>query len=100
MNQNVRWSLGNGKRILFWKDSWLESYGPLINHVNLENHIDTLNYTVAEMVDNRGNWNWELFAHFLPIQVVMCIVSYIPPMQVWDQTLWFGSIHGWKIHYS
>ena len=93
VHQNVRWSLGNGRRILFWKDSWLESYGPLVNHVNSEDQIETLNYTMAKMVDNRGNWKWELFAQFLPIQVVMGIVSYIPPIQdvgpdsmVWDQS--------------
>lgn len=34
INQNVSWNLGNGRQVLFWKDSWLEGYGPLINHLN------------------------------------------------------------------
>ena len=55
MNPNISWNLGNDRKILFWKDSWLESYGPLANYLNSEAQIDTINHTVAEMVDDRGN---------------------------------------------
>jgi len=56
VNQNATWNVGNGKRILFWRDSWLESYGPIINHLEREVQVETLDYTVADMVDDRGNW--------------------------------------------
>ena len=93
MNQNVRWNLGDGKTVLFWKDSWLESNGPLINHINPGTQVDTINHTVANMVDSSGNWKWEEFAHLLPVQTLMGIVGYIPPRQdadadsmIWKQS--------------
>ena len=79
VHQNVSWNLGDDKKILFWKDRWMESFGPLMNHVHPRTQVETINYTVADMVDNRGNWKWDIFAHLLPVQVLMGIVGYIPP---------------------
>ena len=81
VNRNVSWNLGNGRRVLFWKDSWLEGFGPLINQLNSEDQVEFLNHTVAEMVDGGGNWKWEVFAHLLTVQAVMGIAGYIPPWQ-------------------
>uniref|UniRef100_A0A6N2N1I9 Reverse transcriptase zinc-binding domain-containing protein n=1 Tax=Salix viminalis TaxID=40686 RepID=A0A6N2N1I9_SALVM len=93
VNQNVSWNLGEGKTVLFWKDSWLENNGPLINLINPGLQVDTINHTVANMVDRSGNWKWEEFAHLLPMQTLMGIVGYIPPRQdadadsmIWKQT--------------
>ena len=93
VNQNVSWNLGNGRHILFWTDKWLENYGPLSTIVTPEARVDTLNYIVADMVDSRSNWKWELFAHLLPTNIVMSIAGHIPPMQnttedsvVWNHT--------------
>ena len=71
----------------------MENYGPLITLLNPEEQVDTLNYTVTDMVDSRRNWNWELFAHLIPMQAVMSIASHMPPEQdteidsvVWDKS--------------
>jgi hypothetical protein len=37
-----------------------------------------LNCSVADMVDDRGQWQWETFAHFLPIQVILILAGYNP----------------------
>jgi ribonuclease HI len=96
VNQNATWNVGNGKRILFWRDSWLESYGPIINHLEREVQVETLDYTVADMVDDRGNWKWDVFAHLIPMQIVMSIVGYTPPMQdgIDDMVGWDHSSNG------
>eukprot|EP00258_Populus_trichocarpa_P027694 XP_024443713.1 uncharacterized protein LOC112324533 [Populus trichocarpa] len=96
VNQNATWNVGNGKQILFWRDSWLESYGPIINHLEREVQVDTLDYTVADMVDDRGNWKWDVFAHLIPMQIVMSIVGYTPPMQdgIDDTVGWDHSSNG------
>ena len=52
VQQNTSWNLGNGKK----KDSWLASYGPLSRHIIGEIPVDKRNYTVADMVDDRGKW--------------------------------------------
>ena len=88
--------MGNGKNILFWKDKWLENYGPLITLLNPEEQVDTINYTVADMVDSRRNWNWELFAHIIPMQAVMSIAGHMPPVQdtIVDSLVWDNSADG------
>uniref|UniRef100_A0A6N2MZS1 RNase H type-1 domain-containing protein n=1 Tax=Salix viminalis TaxID=40686 RepID=A0A6N2MZS1_SALVM len=93
VSQNVSWNLGNGRHVLFWRDKWLGEYGPLNTLLNPEARVNTLHYTVADMVDSGGNWKWELFAHLLPIHTVMNIAGHIPPMQdtredsvVWDHS--------------
>ena len=96
VNRNVSLNLGNGRRVLFWKDSWLEGFGPLINQLNSEVQVESLNHTVAEMVDGGGNWKWEVFAHLLPMQAVMGIAGYIPPRQdaLEDTMIWEKSVNG------
>jgi len=79
VTQGVNWALGCGNKVLFWKDSWLEGYGPLNMHTNQIIPEDLINCTVADMVDNRGQWQWETFAHLLPIQVLMILAGYNPP---------------------
>uniref|UniRef100_A0A6N2KYB2 Reverse transcriptase zinc-binding domain-containing protein n=1 Tax=Salix viminalis TaxID=40686 RepID=A0A6N2KYB2_SALVM len=48
------------------------------------------------MVDGGGNWKWEVFAHLLPMQVVMGIAGYIPPRQdaLEDTMIWDKSVNG------
>jgi hypothetical protein len=36
---------------------------------------DLLNCSIADMVDDGGQWMWETFAHLLPFQVVMVLVG-------------------------
>lgn len=79
VQQNTSWNLGNGKQILFWKDSWLASYGPLYRHIIGEIPVDTINYTVADMVDERGKWKWGEFAHLIPMPIVIGVAGHIPP---------------------
>ena len=48
------------------------------------------------MVDGRGNWKWDVFAHLIPMQIVMSIVGYTPPMQdgIDDTVGWDHSSNG------
>uniref|UniRef100_A0A6N2NKD1 Reverse transcriptase zinc-binding domain-containing protein n=1 Tax=Salix viminalis TaxID=40686 RepID=A0A6N2NKD1_SALVM len=75
VHENISWNLGNGRQ---------------------ETQIESLNYTVAEMVDGRGNWKWEVFAHLLTVQTVMGIAGYIPPRQdaLEDSVVWDLSANG------
>jgi len=59
-------------------DSWLKGYGPLNMHTIQDIPEDLLNCSIADMVDDGGQWMWETFAHLLPFQVVMVLVGYNP----------------------
>ena len=90
VNQNVNWNVKNGRRILFQRENWLERYAPIIDHLEREVHVETLDYTVADMVDSRGNWKWEEFAHLIPVQLVMGLRVMFLLHRIWVQTKWYG----------
>uniref|UniRef100_A0A6N2KBG0 Reverse transcriptase zinc-binding domain-containing protein n=1 Tax=Salix viminalis TaxID=40686 RepID=A0A6N2KBG0_SALVM len=101
VHQNISWNLGNGKKILFWKDCWLANYGPLINYINGEIPEDKISCTVADMVNARGEWKWEEFAHLIPIQVMMGIAGNIPSGAGYEcRHSNMGAIQEWKLHYT
>jgi hypothetical protein len=52
---------------------------PLNLHIIQDIPEDLLNCSIADMVDDGGQWMWETFAHLLPFQVVMILVGYNPP---------------------
>jgi hypothetical protein len=54
ITQGVNWALGCGSKVLFWKDSWLERYGPLHMHTSQNIPEVMLNCSVADMVDDRS----------------------------------------------
>uniref|UniRef100_A0A6N2MJB1 Reverse transcriptase zinc-binding domain-containing protein n=1 Tax=Salix viminalis TaxID=40686 RepID=A0A6N2MJB1_SALVM len=82
--------------MLFWKDSWLAHYGPLSRHIIGEIPVENRNSTVADMVDDRGKWKWEEFAHLIPMPIVMGIAGHIPPTQdmIADSMIWDHSPNG------
>jgi len=76
------WSVGNGRRespLLELKDVWLDGYGALSHHTTHELSEAEGNATVADMVNERNHWKWELFAHLLPVQVVLVLASHSAP---------------------
>jgi hypothetical protein len=54
----LNWALGCGSKVLFWRDSWLEGYGPLNQHTIPIQDIpkNLLKCSVADMVDDGGQW--------------------------------------------
>jgi hypothetical protein len=78
VTQGLNWALGYGRKVLFWRESWLEGYGPLNLHIVQDIPEDLLNCSIADMVDDGGQWMWETFANLLPFQVVMVLVTSNP----------------------
>lgn len=76
----VGWSIGNGRKIRFWKDDWLDGYEPLIQHVSEEISDIESEVTMACMVTPSKQWKWECFAHLISMQIVMVLASYPVPL--------------------
>ncbi|XP_061969939.1 uncharacterized protein LOC133692808 [Populus nigra] len=62
------WSIGNGKKIRFWKDVWLEGFSQLLQHVAQESSVKESNVLMKDMVKVDNEWRWEEFARRLPMQ--------------------------------
>ena len=53
VSQSLSWTLGNGRKELFWNDDQLEGYDPLINLSNSKVLVDIVDCTVADMIRNK-----------------------------------------------
>ncbi|KAF7843157.1 ribonuclease H [Senna tora] len=76
---NVRWDLGNGNRVLFWKDHWI----PEITNLNQENMDPSgrrnTEATVKDFINNQGQWDIEKLSEILPTSLITKVVEIIPP---------------------
>ncbi|KAE8727457.1 hypothetical protein F3Y22_tig00005459pilonHSYRG00102 [Hibiscus syriacus] len=71
---------GNGQKVDFWFDAWLDDYGPLINHVTSAGAIGLQKVTAADMVDAQGNWRGDCFESFLLVRVLLSIAAKRGPL--------------------
>ena len=73
----VRWSLGDGRRVKFWLDRRVLN-GPLKNYIISQIPYDQRHFTVSQYVDQDQQWNWEPFQVLVPTSVLLNIATYKP----------------------
>lgn len=54
------------------------------------------NTKIRELVDNNGNWRWEIFSELLPFSILVKIVIVYPPQKAapLDFVIWDSSSNG------
>ncbi|CAL8122129.1 unnamed protein product [Prunus armeniaca] len=67
----LKWRVGNGDNILFWKDNWA-GCGPLENFFTISLSDDLLEWTVSDFLTEQG-WNTNWLLGCLPLDVVQKI---------------------------
>ncbi|CAA0832753.1 Unknown protein [Striga hermonthica] len=75
----VRWSVGDGTTIRFWRDNWTHSPRPLIYEALSPIPEQQLDWPVSSYVGASGQWRWDLFGHLLPAAVSLRIAAFLPP---------------------
>ena len=80
MSKGIGWVLGDGKRVRFWKDIWLDLSRRLVDYATLEVPKHLVQLLVCDVVDRNGQWAWDLFQHFLSLQTLVHIVATKPPL--------------------
>ena len=60
MSKGIGWVLGDGKRVRFWKDIWLDLPRPLMDYATLEVPEHLVQLLVCDVVDYNGQWAWNL----------------------------------------
>lgn len=90
---NVRWLVGKGDAVRFWKDNWLGV--PIVASCNIdESSLDFLNDKVAAFISN-GVWNLPASFQRTYPNVTHSILSTVLPMDnVTDQIIWAASTSG------
>ncbi|KAH1106715.1 hypothetical protein J1N35_010483 [Gossypium stocksii] len=76
--ENLIWSVGDGKTIRGWKDSWIPSVEPLYSYIPAHFNLD-LECTLKDWVLADGTWNLELLRLWLSENMIKRIVSIPPP---------------------
>jgi hypothetical protein len=87
VTQGLNWARGSGRNVRFWRDSWLEGYGPLLSLATQDIPEDLVNCSVVDMLEDDKHWKWDSFAYLLHVQVVMLLAGYPPPSQNMEQLL-------------
>ena len=70
---------GDGEKVRFWWDCWVTTSNHLADFVTQTIPNTLLSKRVADFVDETRNWNWSLFSHLLPNNILLKIVSVHPP---------------------
>ena len=66
MKEGICWVLGDGRRVRFWLDPWLDVLGPLLKYAIGEIHDNLIQMWVCDFVDGNGQWAWTSFRFFYP----------------------------------
>lgn len=75
--ENLAWSEGKKSNILYWRDAWILTIGPIISHIPVHANLN-LNCSLRGMVMPDGGQNLDLFRIWLFDYGIQKIVS-IPP---------------------
>lgn len=87
----ISWCVGNGRKIKFWTDMWLDNNGPLVE--NLIPYTDGImdSAPIASFV-NDGCWDTRKFAHILPEAIVNKILAHQVPFAQADEDMPFWTL--------
>ncbi|CAA0840318.1 Unknown protein [Striga hermonthica] len=96
VRRGVRWSIGDGATVRFWRDNWTHSPHPIINEALGPVPDDQLDWTVSDYVDDLGQWRWDLFSHLVPAGISLRIAAVLPPSRAAgpDKMYWGFSENG------
>ncbi|KAJ1412575.1 Reverse transcriptase zinc-binding domain [Sesbania bispinosa] len=91
----VCWILGDGSSVKFWRDPFIPSLGPLLNHSLRPIPFGLINLSASSYAEN-GAWTWNLIVDFLPQDIMLAIAGIKPPGDVEgpDHPTWLFSANG------
>ncbi|KAK5835475.1 hypothetical protein PVK06_011164 [Gossypium arboreum] len=92
IRENLLWSVGNGRKINCWKDSWVPKVGPLSKKIVCTTNLD-MDCPLSDMVTENGDWNLDFFRLWLSEDIIQKIVRIPPPQSnsgsdiiIWEET--------------
>ncbi|KAH9730831.1 putative ribonuclease H protein [Citrus sinensis] len=95
----IRWNIGDGETVNFWGDCWVTSLKPLAECVIQPIPNELLNKRAMDFLDGAGNWNWPLFSHLVPSNVLLKIAAIHPPTTAFGNDSYFWGID-WRLAWN
>ncbi|PNY10809.1 ribonuclease H, partial [Trifolium pratense] len=71
------WDVGDGCDIDAWRDAWIEEGLCLDQHMHIPSQLQ--GKRVCDLVDEEGQWNWNLFDSWMPSIFKQKIAAVLPP---------------------
>jgi hypothetical protein len=71
------WCVGDGRLIDAWSEAWIEEGLHIDQHVVIPQHLRGLK--LCDLVNNEGEWNWELISTWVPDGIQQKIAASLPP---------------------
>ncbi|KAA3467445.1 reverse transcriptase [Gossypium australe] len=76
--ENLIWSVGDGNKILCWKDKWIPNVGPLINYLPACGNVNT-DYLLNDLGTREANWNLNFLQVWLLEEIITRIMGIPSP---------------------
>ncbi|KAI9124424.1 hypothetical protein K1719_004346 [Acacia pycnantha] len=94
--EKIHWEVGNGERVNFWYDQWLEDGSLLANQCSGYLSEEVKNNTVSGMVRVDGCWDVQRIKNWVNAEGVQKVLSVAPPnnLSCVDTMKWGMSLHG------
>lgn len=78
--QTCFWCVGDGKTINVWEDNWMgKSYNLTQWDVTIPNNLRGAK--VCDLINNNGEWNFDILQDWLPMQWINKLHSCMPPRE-------------------
>jgi hypothetical protein len=71
------WSIGNGRCIDAWNETWIDDGMVMDQLTTIPNHLR--GKKLFELVDERGNWDWNILHDWVPEHILKKIAAVTPP---------------------
>jgi hypothetical protein len=71
------WCVGDGRLIDAWSEAWIEEGLHIDQHVSIPQHLRGLK--LCDLVDNKGEWNWDLISTWIPDVIQQKIAAILSP---------------------
>ncbi|KAJ1433516.1 Reverse transcriptase zinc-binding domain [Sesbania bispinosa] len=78
VTKGICWSIGDGKQVHFWKDSWLRS-GPILHSITNHQLGPNIEDDLVSNMTREGVWATDLFHQHVSPMVLNEILATIPP---------------------
>jgi ribonuclease HI len=80
------WSIGNGRCIDAWNETWIDDSMVMDQLTTILNHLR--GKKLFELVDERGNWDWNILHDWVPEHILKKIAAVTPPSDDYGDDEW------------
>jgi ribonuclease HI len=95
LNLHRCWSIGDGYKVNFWTDKWLDESTRICDHVDYIPEA-VCQLTVKDVTDSAGEWNFHMIQNLIPPHISEKLHAIVPPhdSQGSDMLFWPGTTSG------